>query len=222
MTTRNTTVRRRFKRADLPEQKDARRQLILRAAEAELRKIHNAEDFTIESLAKRAGLAKGTVYLYFQNKSVILMELLGTAVEELLENLKNSLEAARKPGNPETLATAIQDSLIKGAHSQRLARLLKSLSEKVPAEAHQKLHAGIEPRMQEVDRLFIEHGLQSGQGRRIISYAWALLLGLTDTTEQKLTRNRHLSPNQRSAVPTVDEGLKEALTLLLQGALRQP
>lgn len=220
MPTRNKPARPRFKRADLPEQKDERRQLILRAAEAELRKIHTAEDFTIESLAKRAGLAKGTVYLYFQNKSVILMELLGTAVEELLENLKNRLETVRKPAGPETLANAIQDSLIKGAHSQRLARLLKSLSEKVPNEAHRKLHARTEPRMQEVDRLFVQHGLAPQQGRRIISYAWALLLGLTDTTEQKLTRNRHLSPHQKSKVPTVDEGLKEALTLLLQGALR--
>ncbi len=220
MTTRKIPVRTRFKRADLPEQKDERRHLILRAAETELRRVHTAEDFTIESLAKRAGLAKGTVYLYFDNKSVILMELLGVAVEEILENLKTRLETVRKPASPETLANAIQDSLKKAAHSQRLSRLLKSLSDKVPSEAHQKLHARIEPRMQQVDRLFVAHGLPPQQGRRIISYAWALLLGLTDTTEQKLTRNRYLNAKQQYKVPTIDQGLKEALTLLLQGALR--
>jgi AcrR family transcriptional regulator len=219
MTTRNKSSRTRFKRADLPEQKDERRQLILRAAEAESRRIHSAEDFTIGSLARRAGLAKGTLYIYFENKSVILMELLGGAVEETLNDLQHRLETAAKPASPAALANAIQDSLKKGAHSQRLSRLLKSQSEKVPAEAHQRLHSRIEPRMQAIDRLFVAHGLQPQQGRRIMNYAWALLVGLTDITEQRLKRNRYLSEKQQYQVPTLDDGLKEALTLLLQGAL---
>jgi AcrR family transcriptional regulator len=210
----------RFKRADLPEQKDERRQLILRAAEAESRRIHSVEDFTIGSLARRAGLAKGTLYLYFENKSVILMELLGSAVEEVLDDLKRRLETTAQPASPVTLANAIRDSLKKGAHSQRLSRLLKSLSENVPAEAHQRLHSRIEPRMQEIDRLFTAHGLQPQQGRRIMNYAWALLVGLTDITEQRLKRNRYLTETQQYQVPNVDDGLKEALTLLLQGALQ--
>ena len=197
-----------------------RRQIILRAAEAELRGIHTAEDFTIGRLARRAGLAKGTLYLYFENKSVILMELLGGAFEEMLDNLKTRLETAAKPATPVTLANAIHDSLKKGAHSQRLSRLLKSLSEKVPAEAHKKLYARIEPRMQEIDRLFVQHGLQPQQGRRIMSYAWALLVGITDMTEQRRNRNRYLGKNQQYQIPNIDQGLKEALTLLLQGALQ--
>jgi AcrR family transcriptional regulator len=218
--TRNKPARPRFKRADLPEQKDVRRQLILRAAETESRRIHTAEDFTINSLARRAGIAKGTLYLYFENKSVILMELLGSAVEEILDNLKTHLEAASKPASPAKLANAIEESLKKGAHSQRLSRLLKSLSENVPAEAHQKLYARIEPRMQEIDRLFVSHGLKPQQGRRIMNYAWALLVGLTEITEQRLNRNRYLLEQHQYKIQTIGEGLKEALTLLLKGALR--
>ena len=57
--------------------------MILRAAADELSLVTSVEDFTINLVARRVGLAKGTVYLYYKSKSALLLELLGDAVETL-------------------------------------------------------------------------------------------------------------------------------------------
>ncbi len=72
------------RRADSPEQKTARRQAILRAAAAELARPGGADSFTIEALARKLGLAKGTVYLYFPSKNTLFISLLGDTMEDLL------------------------------------------------------------------------------------------------------------------------------------------
>lgn len=51
-----------LRRARLPEDKSQRRAAILRAAEGLLRRAPMGA-FSVDALARRAGLAKGTVYL---------------------------------------------------------------------------------------------------------------------------------------------------------------
>ncbi|MBS0335654.1 MAG: helix-turn-helix transcriptional regulator, partial [Proteobacteria bacterium] len=59
-------------RAILPEDKSERRAAILRAAAGLLKQApHGA--FSVEALARRAGLAKGTVYLYFGTREEVLL-----------------------------------------------------------------------------------------------------------------------------------------------------
>jgi AcrR family transcriptional regulator len=218
---RGKTRRGAYKRADHPEQKDERRQLILRAAAEELAHVGSAQDFTIDVLARRAGLAKGTVYLYFENKSAILMALLGSAVENLLTNVSTRLVKLPEPVNAKKVARAIRDSLKSSAMSRRLARLLKSLSDKDSRRSRQKFQQRIEPLMERVDAIIVGrmHGLRRGDGHQIMRYAWALLLGLTEMA-QTSPKIKSCSGKPRKATPVkVDQSLEEALTLLIEGYL---
>ena len=49
---------------------------------------------TVDSIAERAGIAKGTVYLYFPSKSDLFLALLRRGVLELHENVRREMEAA--------------------------------------------------------------------------------------------------------------------------------
>jgi hypothetical protein len=54
-------------------------------------------------------------------------------------------------------------------------------------------------------------GLLPGEGRRLIRYGWALLLGLSEIAEHH--------PRAACVPLNVGQSLKEALTLLIEGLL---
>ena len=47
----------------------------------------------VADVARAAGIADGTIYLYFKNKDDLLISLFETKVEELLDTFKNALLA---------------------------------------------------------------------------------------------------------------------------------
>jgi AcrR family transcriptional regulator len=206
-----------YKRADRPEQKDERRQLILKAAAAELTVISSAKDFTISALARRAGLAKGTVYLYFDNKSAILMALLGDAIEKMLTDVVARINKLSEPVDAPKVAGAIRDSLKNSATSQRLIRLLKSLSED-SGRAHEEFRQRINPLIEQADTVIVERlpALRPGEGQRIMRYSWALFFGLSEMEEKPHKPQR--GP-KKCAPMSVEESLGEAMTLLIEGYL---
>src|SRR6266576_1564477 len=86
-------VRKPRKRGPRPEtravQRNARREAILSAALAEF----SARGFAatrLEDVARRAGIAKGTIYLYFRDKERLFQEL----VRAMLSPLVGTIEAA--------------------------------------------------------------------------------------------------------------------------------
>ena len=206
-----------YKRADRPEQKDERRHLILRAAATELAHIDSASDFTISALARRAGLAKGTVYLYFGNKSAILMALLGDAIEKMLSDMVSRLHKLSEPVTAPKMAGAIRDSLKNSATSQRLVRLLKGLAED-SGRAHQEFQQRIDPLIEQVDAVIIQRlpTLRVGEGEQMIKYSWALLFGLSEMAEK---HSKSSNQSKKSTKMSVEESLEDALTLLIEGYL---
>ncbi len=210
-----------YKRADLPEQKDERRQLILHAAATELAGISSARDFTISALARRAGLAKGTVYLYFNNKSAILMALLGDAIEKMLTDILIRLTKLAEPVNAPKVANAIRDSLKNSATSQRLVRLLKSLSEEDSGDAHREFQKRIHPLIEQVDAVIIRKlpALRAGEGQQIMTYSWALLLGLSEMAEKPSQSKSCPNEPKRFRPIQVEQNLGEALTMMIEGYL---
>lgn len=61
-------------RAIAPIEKQARKRRMLRAAE-ELLEHWNYTDITMDRIAERAGVAKGTLYLYFRTKETLFLQL---------------------------------------------------------------------------------------------------------------------------------------------------
>mgnify|MGYP006172174759 CR=1 FL=1 len=89
------TVSQLKKRAVAPEDKTARRAAIVRAAE-ELSSRGAA--FSMDQLARRAGVAKGTVYLYFGTREEVLLAVHEKQSHELFDVVERSLAAAAPTG----------------------------------------------------------------------------------------------------------------------------
>ncbi len=204
-----------YKRADRPEQKDERKQAILKAAAAELALISSAKDFTISALARRAGLAKGTVYLYFNNKSAILMTLLGDVIEGMLAAIIARLTKIPGPVNASQMAKIIQEGLKNSASSQRLVRLLRSLSEE-SGRAHEEFRIKIDPLLAQMDELMSRKlpALRPDDGRQILRYSWAFLFGLSEMMERNPRPKASLKGPR---IMTLEQSLEEALTMLIEG-----
>lgn len=72
-----------FKRARNEAEKDARRRKILNAA-LDLYEDLGLDQVRVDSIARRAGIAKGTVYLYFKSREAIFIELYEEAFADWL------------------------------------------------------------------------------------------------------------------------------------------
>lgn len=84
-----------YKRARTSSQKAERRTAILKAAESHLREA-GFEGFSMNVLAKRVGIARGTLYLYFETREEVLLTLYAEQVtgwsEMLLETTSPGID----------------------------------------------------------------------------------------------------------------------------------
>ncbi len=149
------------------------------------------------------------------------MALLGDAVDNLLSDAGARLFKLSEPVNAPKVARAIGNSLKSSATSRRLALLLKSLSDKDSGRSHHKFQQRIDPLMDQVDVIIIGRltGLRRGDGYRIMRYAWALLLGLTEIAESSPEIKSYPGKIRKAAPVTEEQSLEEALTLLIEGCL---
>jgi len=76
-------------RARREREKEERRQSILRAAREVFFK-HGFHRATVDNVAERAEVSKGTVYLYFESKETILAHLLLEGLSELIAELEQA------------------------------------------------------------------------------------------------------------------------------------
>jgi len=170
------TVSQLKKRAVAPEDKTARRAAIVRAAE-ELSSRGAA--FSMDQLARRAGVAKGTVYLYFGTREEVLLAVHEKQSHELFDVVERALAAAAPTGesvvrsglrylrsHPEFYPLAANcrgmlDTNVSTeaafAFKDRIARRLAALGARIEA-----LYAG----------------LKAGEGAALLMNCYALILGL--------------------------------------------
>ncbi len=82
-----------------------KRSAILDAAQAVIRD-KGIMGTTVDDIAQRAGVAKGTVYLYFKSKEDVFVEMVVQKSAETLEAVRSAV--AEKPGTWEKLQTAMR------------------------------------------------------------------------------------------------------------------
>ncbi|MFI1484895.1 TetR family transcriptional regulator [Streptomyces sp. NPDC020747] len=104
-----------FQRARSEEQRAVRRKAILDTTAAMLGEMPVAQ-VSLNELSRRVGLAKSNVLRYFESREAVLLELLGTASQELLEHLDTALPEAVDADAPVTeradrIAAALTDAL---------------------------------------------------------------------------------------------------------------
>ncbi|MEU9898910.1 TetR family transcriptional regulator [Streptomyces phaeochromogenes] len=104
-----------FQRARSEEQRAVRRKAILDTTAAMLGEMPVAQ-VSLNELSRRVGLAKSNVLRYFESREAVLLELLATASQELLERLDTVLPEAVDADAPVTeradqVAAALTDAL---------------------------------------------------------------------------------------------------------------
>lgn len=114
----------------------ARRQAILDAA-LDVFAAHGFEAARLDDVATRAGVAKGTLYLYFRDKEALFEELIRSAVVPVLEGLSHA--AAAPPDVPiaqvlEGIFTLFEKEIL-GTKRKLLLRLIIAEGPRFPAIA---------------------------------------------------------------------------------------
>ncbi len=173
------------RRARAEWQKEARRGDIVIAAAA-LFAEGSGELPSVAEVAARAGLAKGTVYLYFRSKEEVFLALLEWRKLEWMNAVGGALEAAGPAASLETVLDAATGYLLEHPDLLRLAGYGNSALER-NVEPETTLHfkqrlaenlaalgARVEARLP---------GLAPGAGARLLLRSYAYAVGLWQLAE---------------------------------------
>lgn len=96
-----------FQRARNAEQREARKEAILKAAEELLTEMP-VSDISLRELSRRVGLSKTNVVRYFETREAVFFELLNRSFEAWLEALPAQLTA---PASPASVVDSLARSL---------------------------------------------------------------------------------------------------------------
>lgn len=108
-----------IKRAYSDEDKQQREQKIIEAAQ-ELLMARGFYDINMNDVARAAGLAKGTVYLYFKTKEELFLSVLERQAQAWVEALQADLQALNRPADRESVARMLVQSVATRPHLTRL------------------------------------------------------------------------------------------------------
>jgi AcrR family transcriptional regulator len=166
-------------RAIHAEDKEERRHTILDAAER-LLLAHTQRIASVDEVAAEAGLAKGTVYLYFPSKEELLLAIHDRNSERFFDALLHLLEE-KKSVDFDDLFLLVRKYMIDAPGFLPLAALCFGLMEKsVPVEAAATHKERIGNRLQTasvgLERQFPRLG--EGQGVALLMHSYALIVGL--------------------------------------------
>lgn len=167
--------RRRFQRARHDDEKSRRRAAILDAADRLLRE-GGFDTFAMEPLARRAGIAKGTLYLYFETREEVLLSL---HAQQLIA-WSEAVTRAIRPGMSDAAfaRTFFDASRADPAFLDLAARLGNVLEQNVSTsrlvESKQAMHAILGPLATHLERCL---KLSTGSGVTALTSLTATLLG---------------------------------------------
>lgn len=169
------------RRARSDEQKALRRQTVLRAAEAYFLEV-GYEAFSMAQLAKRAGLVKGTLYLYFKTREELFLTLYEESLTRWSQVFISNLS---EPMSSEAYARALHNTaLADGTFVPLLIRLEHVIEHNVST-----------PRLIESKRVFMQRveviaestskalALSLRQAKEVTKTMGVLLIGATRTDQ---------------------------------------
>ena len=145
---------------------EAEREDRMRAIRAAALDVFSAKGFTaarLEDVARAAGVAKGTIYLYFKSKEDLFEAIIKTSLGPLLETFEQTVATSPAPaslmlrGLGQAIAAAIED-----ADRRRVLHLVLSEGARFPAIAD-LYHREIISRAMRQVRALVAKGCASGE-----------------------------------------------------------
>jgi len=166
-------------RAMQAEDKQERRDAILDAAERML--LRSADHIAnVAEVADEAGLAKGTVYLYFPSKEELLLALHERNIDGFFRALIALLERAQAVGIDDVLALTHEHMVEPPLFLPLATRCFAHMSQSVPAEAGMAFKRRLGERLAGAGAGLEHHfrDLPPGGGVVLLRHSYALILGL--------------------------------------------
>lgn len=213
--------------------KQAKRSLILDAARA-LFLLNDRQLPSVISIAQQAGLAKGTVYLYFQTKEEIFLSLLEQEFHGLLHAIRSQLGALAESGAGNGMLpeqqNALAGQLIAGilsyldAHPAflRLDAMTYSVLEQNLSEAFLRdFKIGLTQVLTATGTI-LDQALQlpEGRGTSLLLRSHALIRGLWQSLDYPAHLRQLLNAPEFAAIrPDFRTELQQALAEYWRGAL---
>ncbi len=172
-------------RARKAEDKEARRQSILSAAEA-LFESGTFPQVKMLDVAQKTGLAKGTLFLYFPTKEALFMELLEQLLRGWLDDVDEALANNRGRWSTSRVTRIFTDTICARLTLTRLLTLRTSVLEhNVEAEQIHKYKMFLNQRLVHTGAQIELRlpGLSPGEGIRLLQRIYAVVIGLRLTTD---------------------------------------
>lgn len=194
------------KRRDAPSKGDQREQAILDAAEALLEREHT-EPMTVESIAKGAGLSRGSLYFYFGSKQEVLAALVGRTVARLhMDDQSADLDSPPR----DIVRRAVENTAGAWREHGTVMRAAVDFSAEVP-EIARLWHGTIANNTEAMARVLVAAGLSDEDGP---AGAAAIANALCWMTE----RNFYHASAQPSGLDRTTETMVEIWCRVLPGA----
>ncbi len=204
-------------------EKTERRQQILQSAAA-LFESATYDQVSMAEVARTSGLAKGTLYLYFQTKEELFLALIDEAFDQWFTDLQQRLTALPKGYRSSRItafAETVTDSLQQHPQLLRLLPIVHPILEhniSYPAALgfKQHLQAHLLTTGQQIESTFAF--LRAGQGAELLLSAYAELIGLQSMTESSEVVDRVLKlPEMSILMIDATSALRQLISRVLQG-----
>lgn len=166
-------------RARAAAEKQGRRRTLL-AAGLKCFEAGRFHELTMAQVAKEAGLAKGTTYLYFKSKEELFLALAQEALVGFFDQLDAGLASGRLFFGPEELAALAHQCLTRQPHLPRLLAILHSTLEyNVDKETAQKFREFLAERSTRTGRILEQRlpSLRDGEGVVLLLRLQAVAVG---------------------------------------------
>lgn len=164
-------------RARREEDKEARRRVFLDAVRT-LFARQSFDGVTMADVAKEAGLAKGTVFLYFPTKEALFLAVAEEEANGWLDEVDKALGAQRKM-SPEDIARMLADSLTRRPALTRMLTLVSRVLENLEPTRVQQFKLDMFLRLRKTGQLLERHlGWKANAGVRMLLRVYALIVGL--------------------------------------------
>lgn len=210
-----------MRRARSDEEKQERRAAILSRAWRMYTREPSFAGFTMAALAEQAGLAKGTLYLYFRTKEELFLALLESGFEAWFDVIDARLDEGDHPWTAEDAAEVVVRSL-RGRET--LARLLSIqpaiVEHNVDYDAALRFKRRVMRRAETTGHRLETRlpFLRAGEGARLLVHLHALVIGVWQLAEPSPVVRRVMeAPELAPARVDFDEDLRFLLITLLKG-----
>ncbi|MBD3860344.1 TetR/AcrR family transcriptional regulator [Bacillus sp. 28A-2] len=162
----------------------------------------------VSKIAKQAGVADGTIYLYFKNKEDILISLFKEKMGQFIERMETDIQ--KKPSAKEKLLLLIEEHFRMLAQNHHLALVTQLELRQSNLELRQKINEVLKGYLNMLESILAE-GKKTGEFRQNLDVRLArqMVFGTIDETATTWVMN-----DQKYDLPALAENVHD---LLLNG-----